>query len=108
MTPKLSAKVRVTGIDPPSRVRSGVRLYTACPTCSAFRKGEREEKSHLRSLDARLIIPVLVIRYPWDATMEILNAHGALCVEFSEFICEVLLDFGTYIIRMLRWNKSGR
>lgn len=28
-TPRLSAKVSVTGIDPPSRVKSGVFLYTA-------------------------------------------------------------------------------
>lgn len=114
LTPKDSAKVSVTGIDPPSLVKSGLCLYTAYIASDVSFKINKIQGlqglhlsylcSDLRSLE----IPVVDIRKPRFPTVQILHNQLVLAAELGEFGLEMGNDQGVDELGCLGWHKASR
>ena len=91
-TPNDSAKLSVTGIEPPSRVRSGSRLYTACEQCVVSIRGHSSStQAHLSCTNGGFVVPVLVVSEPGTTVVEVLDLELVLRVELRELLFDVRL-----------------
>ena len=64
-------------------------------------------RSHLGRVLRGLVVPVLVVRDPWDAAVEILDLHRALCVQLCKLLRQVLFDLRTDVVGLLWGHQTA-